>query len=93
LLTSLGLFSFDRSRARFRLERLHPGHSEAAVRENTGFDYDVAEDLRPTEPPGREALQAIRDAVGAEVAEIYPQFSRELVADTERLLGADAAGA
>lgn len=91
LLTARALFAFDRSRARFRLERVHPGHTEAGIRESTGFDYDTAGDVRQTETPGREALRAIRESVGAEVAEIYPQFSAELVADAGRLLGAGTA--
>lgn len=86
LLTSLGLFAFDKSRARFRLDSVHPGHTEAEIRANTGFDYDTAQDLRQTAGPDEAALRAIRDSVGAEVAEIYPQFAGELVTAAGRLL-------
>lgn len=91
LLTSLGLFSFDRQRARFCLDRVHPGHSKNEICENTGFDYDVAPYIRETEAPDVVYLRAICNRVGTEVAEIYPQFARELVADAERCLNGQIA--
>ena len=86
LLTSLGLFSFDRRRARFCLDRVHPEHSADEIRQTTGFDYDVAADIRETEAPDAASLHAICDRVGTEIAEIYPQFARKLVADAESRL-------
>jgi len=49
LVTGLGLFSFDRDRGRFRLESVHPGHSTEEILDNTGFNFDIAENL-PTTP-------------------------------------------
>jgi glutaconate CoA-transferase subunit B len=91
LLTSLGLFAFDRERARFRLERVHPGHTQAEILENTGFNYDVSPGVRQSEPPSLDQLRAICARVGTEVAEIYPQFASELVADAEMALSQAAA--
>ncbi len=81
LVTSLAAFAFDRTRARFRLDTVHPGHTEAEVRENTGFEFDLSPDLRETPPPRVDDLRAIADVAGPEVAEIYPQFAERLVAE------------
>jgi glutaconate CoA-transferase subunit B len=43
LVTPLCLFAFDRARARFRLESIHPGHSLAEVMDETGFAFDRPE--------------------------------------------------
>ncbi len=40
LVTSLCVFRFDRTRARFTLASTHPGVSRETVRAATGFDYD-----------------------------------------------------
>ena len=45
LLTGLALFAFDKSRRRFRLESVHPGHSLEEIRDNTGFDFDCPKDV------------------------------------------------
>lgn len=81
LLTGRCYFAFDKVRGRFRLEQVHPGHSFAEIVENTGFEFDVAASLGETEYPSWDMLHMIRDRVGAEVADIYPQFSADLIAE------------
>lgn len=78
LLTGLALFSFDRSRARFRLESVHPGGSAAEVRARTGFIYEGGEDAPVTPPPDADTLQLLREKVRAELAEAYPRFVEEI---------------
>lgn len=90
LVTSLGIFSFDRGRARFRLDSVHPGHAAAEIRENTGFDYDVAPSLGATQPPDAAALRALAETVSREVSEIYPQFAENLAADAVALAACTA---
>jgi len=75
LVTELCLFSFDRERARFRLESVHPGHTLDEVRDQTGFDFDVAPDCGETVPPSAEALETIRTIVAGRIADPYPQFA------------------
>ncbi|HUI97849.1 MAG TPA: CoA-transferase, partial [Xanthobacteraceae bacterium] len=43
LVTPLCEFAFDRSRARFRLASVHPGHSVEEVSDQTGFAFDLPE--------------------------------------------------
>jgi glutaconate CoA-transferase, subunit B len=84
LVTRLCVFRFDRSRARFLLQSIHPGHSVAEVKENTGFAFDLPADVGETPLPSPESLVLIRGPVGAAIAETYPRFA-------ERLLGPRAA--
>lgn len=77
LVTGKGVFSFDRSIGRFTLETVHPGESADDIEDTTGFDFDVAADLRETKPPNAETLEMIRGEVGAEIAATYPTFARE----------------
>ena len=78
LITGRCIFAFDRARGRFRLESLHPGQSLEGVRAQTGFDFDVAANLRETETPDPATLALIRGPVAKAVAETYPAFAQQV---------------
>ncbi len=81
LVTGLCVFSFDRARARFALASTHPGVTSAEVKAATGFDYDEPAGRVPTTAPlATAARDLLRGRVAGEIAEIYPQFARALVA-------------
>ena len=86
LLTGMALFSFDKPRKRFVLDSVHPGHDAAAIRANTGFDYDGAEEAPLTPPPAAADLEILRGRVTDELEESYPQFAERL--RSERAAGA-----
>jgi len=75
LVTPLCLFAFDKERARFRLDSLHPGVTLEQVRDNTGFDFDVPDAIPTTPVPEPERLDLLRARIRAEIAEIYPNFA------------------
>jgi len=75
LVTNRCLFSFDRARKRFRLESVHPGHTVAEVIEHTGFDFDRPENVPETPAPSAATLKLMREVVGPQLAEVYPQFA------------------
>ena len=75
LLTGRALFSWQKERRRFRLQSVHPGHTAAEVRENTGFDYDGVACEEPTPEPSREELSLLRGPVRGEIAANYPEFA------------------
>ena len=79
LVTERCVFSFDREAARFRLESVHGGDTLESVRDNTGFDFDCPAEVRQTRPPSPETLALIRGGVGADIAEVYPKFAREIL--------------
>ena len=76
LVTDRCLFDFDRSRRRFRLASVHPGHSVAEVIANTGFDFDRPADVPATPAPSAETLRLLRTVVAPMLAEVYPQFAK-----------------
>jgi len=84
LVTGLCVFAFERERRRFRLASVHPGHTIEEVRANTGFAFDADDSVPPTVPPDVESLALIRDSVGREIAEVYPQFAGRLFAPAGR---------
>jgi glutaconate CoA-transferase, subunit B len=78
LVTNRCLFDFDRARRRFRLASVHPRHSVAEVVENTGFDFDRPDDVPVTPAPSAETLRLMRGTVGPMLAEVYPQFAKNV---------------
>jgi glutaconate CoA-transferase subunit B len=75
LVTNRCVFGFDKTRRRFRLGSVHPGHTVDEVIEHTGFDFDRPASVPQTEPPSAETLRLMREVVAPELAEVYPQFA------------------
>ena len=75
LVTSLCVFAFDKARARFTLQSLHPGISPADVKAATGFDYDMPQTIPVTPAPDEASLALLRGEVARAVAETYPAFA------------------
>jgi glutaconate CoA-transferase subunit B len=77
LLTGKALFAWQRERRRFRLESIHSPHSEADVRAQTGFDYDLGS-AKATPAPTAEELALLRDIVSKRIASDYPEFAKRV---------------
>jgi glutaconate CoA-transferase subunit B len=80
LVTGLGLFAFDRSRKRFMLESVHPGHTIEEIVAATGFEFDRAASVPTTPEPEPRVLALIRGRIRDEIAEAYPKFAGTLLA-------------
>jgi glutaconate CoA-transferase, subunit B len=80
MVTGLGVFAFDRARARFALESVHPGHTVEEILDNTGFDFDLPQAAPLTKPPSPEMLALLRLRIHQEIAETYPRFAESLIA-------------
>jgi glutaconate CoA-transferase subunit B len=78
LLTGLGLFGFDKSRRRFALESVHPGHTVDEIVASTGFEFDRAGRVPATPEPEPRVLEIIRGRIREEIAETYPRFAAGL---------------
>ena len=74
LVTNLCVMSFDREVGRFRLELIHPGHSVSEVIDNTGFDFDISEDMGVSPSPSLFELSVLREEIAPELAKTYPKF-------------------
>ncbi len=79
LVTERCVFSFERDKRRFRLHSIHAGETPEGIAENTGFDFDRPAKVPQTPPPSAETLALIRGDVGADIAEVYPKFAREIL--------------
>jgi glutaconate CoA-transferase, subunit B len=78
LLTGRGLFAFDRTRRRFTLESVHPGHTVDEIVANTGFEFDRSAVVPSTPEPTADVLALIRGRIRDEIAETYPKFAAGL---------------
>jgi glutaconate CoA-transferase subunit B len=80
LITNRCLFSFVHGR--FTLASVHPGHTVEEVIENTGFDFDMPGSLPAQVPqtpaPSAETLRLMREKVAPQLAEVYPQFAKQV---------------
>jgi glutaconate CoA-transferase, subunit B len=83
LVTSRCVFTFDRSRGRFHLASVHPGHDVGEIIANTGFDFDQPPTIHETPQPTPEMLRLLRDKVVPEVASLYPVYAADLLQDIE----------
>ena len=61
VVTDLGCYEFVEDE--LVLTTIHPGCTIEQVRENTGWQVAIAENLRVTEPPTTEELSVIRDMI------------------------------
>src|SRR5215469_223870 len=69
LVTNRCLFGFDRTRRRFRLNSVHPGHTVDEVIESTGFAFDCPKIVPVTPSPDGETLKLLRQVVALQLAE------------------------
>lgn len=76
LVTGLGLFSFNKDRARFKLTSIHPGHSLEEILDNTGFAFDYDETTPTTPTPETDRLSLLRGDIAREIADPYPKFAQ-----------------
>ena len=65
VVTGLGVYRFS-PEGRMYLESMHPGVTLEEVRENTGWDLTVADDLEQTQAPSSEELRLVRDELDPE---------------------------
>jgi acyl CoA:acetate/3-ketoacid CoA transferase beta subunit len=73
VVSDLGVFDFATSDRSMRLASLHPGVSVEQVREATGFELTVPDEVPPTREPTGEELRLIREVVdpsGARAGEV-----------------------
>lgn len=80
LLTSLGLFSFDKNLRRFRLRSIHPGHTLEEIQDHTGFSFDHDDVVPTTVGPDARLLALIRGKIREQIGETYPRFASAMAA-------------
>jgi glutaconate CoA-transferase subunit B len=63
IITNLAVLGFDSETRRMRIDSVHPGVTVDRVRENTGFDLEIAPDVGETEPPTADQIRILREEV------------------------------
>jgi len=61
VITHLGIFGFDEQSKKMRLETLHPGVTVEEVRERTGFELLIPDQISYTKAPTDEELRILRE--------------------------------
>lgn len=74
LVTNKCVMRFDRSRARFALDSVHPGHSREEIIADTGFAFEHAGAVPATAAPTDAELALLRGAIREELRDAYPRF-------------------
>ena len=78
LVTELCIMMFEKDKKRFRLASVNPGHTIEEVRDNTGFDFDVPENVPTTPEPEPARLDLLRASISTEIAKTYPEFAKRV---------------
>lgn len=78
LVTGRAVFTFSPEEARFTLTSVHPGETPDSVADQTGFAFDMPEDVPLTPLPDADMLALMRGDVARAVAETYPGFAAQL---------------
>jgi glutaconate CoA-transferase subunit B len=79
VITPKATFRFHPSPGVLRLESIHPPHTLAQVRADTGFDLGLAGPARATAEPTAEELRTLRAVVRPQMIETgtYPEWARQ----------------
>lgn len=78
LMTGKALFRFDKDKARFTLQSVHPGHNLSEIRDATGFAFESSGAPETTPAPDKETLALLRGRVLDELGETYPDFAEQM---------------
>ena len=63
VVSTLALMDYDPDTCRMRLKALHPGVSVEQVKENTGFELIVPDQVGRNDPPSAEELRLLREEI------------------------------
>ena len=61
VITQLGIFNFEETTKRMQLLATHPGVSVEDVKDNTGFELIIPDDVATTQPPPPEMLDVMHE--------------------------------
>lgn len=78
LLTNKCFFRFNDHKKRFFLESIHKNSSLEDILDNTGFDFDYAENTPITPETDPTLLTLLEQDISKKVEEVYPQFARTI---------------
>lgn len=66
VMTNLCIMDFNPDTGKMRVHSIHPGVTKEQIREHTGFDIEIPEDVPFTPEPSEEDLRLIREEIDPE---------------------------
>jgi len=84
VITNLAFLDFDEKTKKMRVKSIHPGVDLERIKNSTGFDLIIAENLKTTEPPTINELRLLRekvDPLGIRKLEVLAGKDREELLD------------
>lgn len=75
LVSNLAIMEFVKTRRKFRLLSVAPGHDVQEVVDKTGFEIEISEDVFETETPKQHLLSVLKNQVAPSLARTYPGFT------------------
>lgn len=63
VITALGIYCFDEETKRLRLSSLHPGVTIEEIRENSGFEIIIPDEVETSPEPTEEDLRILREVI------------------------------
>jgi acyl CoA:acetate/3-ketoacid CoA transferase beta subunit len=63
VITNLGYLDFEEKSKRMRVSSIHPGIDVDMIKESTGFEIIIPENLKETKPPTEKELKLLREEV------------------------------
>ena len=82
VITNLAYLTFDENSKRMKIGTIHPGITFEQVKQSTGFELIVPEDIRKTIPPTEEEINVLRnkvDPLGIRKLEVLTGKEREVL--------------
>jgi glutaconate CoA-transferase subunit B len=79
VVTPKATLAWEREKGGWLLEAVHPGSSVEEVKDNTGFDLQMAQSFHSTPPPTEKELTTLRTAVREKLKRIYPEFAEKKI--------------
>jgi glutaconate CoA-transferase subunit B len=61
VVTDLAILDFHKETKEMQVEALHPGVDPEEVKDNTGFEIAIADNVKRTEPPQENELAVLRN--------------------------------
>ena len=61
VITQLGVYGFDEETKIMKLEKIHPGVTKEDIKNNSGFDVYIPDELPITEPPTMDEVKLLRE--------------------------------
>ena len=78
LLTNKALFSFNKRNRKFCLKETAPGVNQTEIKEQTGFEYDLNNEIKSFTLPSKSRLNILRKKIAPMVLEFYPHFAKKI---------------